>query len=415
MKKDYLIAKDMLVKYNQEHLLSFYDELDDEAKESLLNQIFNIDFDLINKLYRERNEITFDPKVDTITPIGCDVLEEMSADKVKKYEEIGLTVLEDSAVAVVTMAGGQGTRLGHDGPKGTYDIGLPSRKSLFELECDQLKYSKKKTGKSIPWYIMTSQENNDSTVEFFEENNYFDYGKENISFFVQSMLPMIDKEGKILLADKGEIKEGPDGHGGVFGSLKRAGVLDKMLEGGVKWVFVCGVDNCLMKMADPIFIGYTQCSGKLASSKPILKRSPDEKAGVFCKKNGKPFVIEYTEISDEMASLKDDYDNYVYGDAHILGNMFHVDLLNDICNKGLPFHTAIKKAPFISTTGDLVEPEEPNSYKFEMFLFDAFSFLDDIALLRVKREDEFAPVKNKEGEDSPGTARELYLARFSMN
>lgn len=413
MTEEFEKAKNKLNEYNQQHLLKFYDELDDNAKRNLLNQVNSIDFDLMSKLFKNKDEISFDSEEDKITPIKCDVLEELSNDTKEELYQLGLSLLSNGVQAVVTMAGGQGTRLGHDGPKGTYDIGLPSHKSLFELECDQLKASKELTGKAVPWYIMTSEENNNATIEFFEKNNYFDYGKENVVFFIQNMLPMLDTNGKLILSDKGVIKTGPNGHGGVFESLNSSGALADMENKGIEWVFICGVDNCLMKMADPIFLGYTKKSGKLASSKPILKRSPDEKAGVFCKKNGKPFVVEYTEISDEMANLKDEQGNYVYGDAHILGNMFNIELLKDICNKGLPYHTAFKKAAYINDVGQEVNPTQPNAYKFEMFLFDAFAFLEDIALLRVKREDEFAPVKNKEGEDSPETARALYLAQNS--
>jgi len=405
----YIEAKKILEKYNQSHVLAFYDELDEESTVILLAQILSINFELMKRLYEHRNDIPVDLGRDKFEPIESEILAEMPPERIEKLRAIGLAELKKGGLAVVTMAGGQGTRLGHDGPKGTYDIGLPSGKSLFELQCDQLKESREVTGVSIPWYIMTSTENNDATIKFFEEHDYFGYGRDNVVFFTQSMLPMLDEEGKLILADKGSIKEGADGHGGVFGSLKRKGCLDRMTKQGINWVFICGVDNCLMKLADPIFLGFAIESGCKAASKPVLKRDPYEKAGVFCRKNGRPYVIEYTEISDEMANLKDDKGNYVYGDAHILGNIFRLDFLKEIADVGLPYHTAFKKAPYIDADGNLVKPENPNAYKFEMFLFDAFAFLDDMALLRVKREDEFAPVKNKTGEDSPETARELYL------
>lgn len=405
----YLKAKRILDDYNQSHVLAFYNELSDTSKDKLLDQILSIDFELVYKLYKQRNDTSVNLEKDEITPLKSEILADMSKSHVDKLKEAGLEELKKGGLAVVTMAGGQGTRLGHDGPKGTYDIGLPSHKSLFELQCDQLKESREITGVTIPWYIMTSKENNDATVEFFEKNNYFGYGKENIEFFTQSMLPMINEDGKLILSKKDTIKEGADGHGGVFGSLKRSGCLDKMSKSGINWVFICGIDNCLMKLADPIFLGFAISSGCFAASKPVLKRDPYEKAGVFCRKNGKPYVIEYTEISDEMANLKDENGQYVYGDAHILGNIFKLDFLREIADVGLPYHTAFKKTAYIDNSGNEIKPDEPNAYKFEMFLFDAFAFLDNIALLRVKREEEFAPVKNKTGEDSPETARELYL------
>ena len=212
----YLKAKRILDDYNQSHVLAFYNELSDTSKDKLLDQILSIDFELVYKLYKQRNDTSVNLEKDEITPLKSEILADMSKSHVDKLKEAGLEELKKGGLAVVTMAGGQGTRLGHDGPKGTYDIGLPSHKSLFELQCDQLKESREITGVTIPWYIMTSKENNDATVEFFEKNNYFGYGKENIEFFTQSMLPMINEDGKLILSKKDTIKEGADGHGGVL-------------------------------------------------------------------------------------------------------------------------------------------------------------------------------------------------------
>lgn len=410
MKQKLIKARDLVEKYSQSHLLAFYNELNETEKENLLNQILSIDFELVKNLYKHRNDAALNTDGHEITPIKCESKADLPQDLYKELRNTGINEIKKGGLAVVTMAGGQGTRLGHDGPKGTYDIGLPSHKSLFELQCDHLKDSQAETGVATPWYIMTSRENNSATVSFFEENNYFDYGKNNIMFFEQSMLPMIDTEGRILLSEKHLIKEGPDGHGGIFGALKKSGAVTEMEKRGIRWVFICGIDNCLMEPTDPVFLGYTIKSGYLASSKPIIKRSPNEKVGIFCKMDGRPYVIEYTEMTDELANLKDADGNYVYGDAHILGNMFNINFIKEIGDKGFPYHTAFKKAPFTDTAGNLVSPPEPNAYKFELFLFDAFNLLNDMALLRVRRDDEFAPVKNREGEDSPETARQLYLA-----
>ena len=300
-----------------------------------------------------------------------------------------------------------GTRLGHKGPKGTFK--LIGEKTLFELICITLKKGALKYGASIPWYIMTSRENNDETVAFFEEQNYFGYPKEDIYFFKQGELPMISKDGKLLLDKDGNIKEAADGHGGVFEAIVKNGILADMQKRKIEWVYISGVDNPLVNMVDPVFIGLSKERNVLVSGKSLVKANPSERVGVFCKRNGKPSVIEYTEISKEMAEAIDENGELLYGEAHVLMNMFNIKALEQIGDKKLPYHSAFKKAEYKDENGQMVVPEAPNAYKFESFIFDAFSSLDDMLIMRVKREDEFAPVKNAEGVDSPETARELYF------
>ncbi len=290
----------------------------------------------------------------------------------------------------------------------------PKAKSLFEILCDNLKNAKNKYNVIIPWYIMTSRENNAQTVEFFENNNYFNYPKEAIKFFIQGELPMVDTAGKILLNEDGIIKEAADGHGGIFEAMFKNNIINDMKEKEVEWIFIGPIDNPLIKMVDEIFIGLAKEKNMKGAGKSLVKASPEEKVGVFCKKNGKPSVIEYTEISKEMANKVDKDGNLLYGESHINCNMFNIKGLELIGNKKLPYHSAFKKANYINDSGKIVKPEEPNSYKFESFIFDAFNNLDDMLIFRVKREEEFAPVKNKEGNDSPKTAVELYN-KFNAN
>ena len=307
---------------------------------------------------------------------------------------------------------------GHSGPKGTYDIGLDSHKSLFELLCDGLKEEGKKYGVTIPWFIMTSKENNKETEEFFKEHKYFGYEKDkNLFFFIQGELPMMDTEGKILIGEDGLIKLAADGHGGIYESLVKTGMTKKMKEMGVKWVFIGGVDNCLVKMVDPVLMGIAIDKGVTVACKSVVKANPSEKVGVFCKRNGKPNVIEYTEITDEMAEARDKNGELLYGESHILCNLFSVEAVERMGREPLPYHVAYKKAKYIDKDGKLVEPSSPNAYKFEAFLFDAFSEVDDMAVLRVKREEEFAPVKNSDeaGVDCPKTARELYKKFYKID
>ena len=308
-----------------------------------------------------------------------------------------------------------GTRLGHKGPKGTFDIGLESHKSLFELLSDGLKEQGRKYGVTIPWFIMTSRENNNDTIEFFAKNRNFGYEKDkNLFFFIQEELPMVDMEGKILIGEDGLVKEAANGHGGIYEALVKNGMTKKMRELGVEWVFIGGVDNCLVKMVDPVLMGIAIDKKVTAAGKSVVKANPKEKVGVFCKKNGRPSVIEYTEIPDDMSEQVDDNGELVFGESHILCNLFNIDAIERMGNKPLPYHTAFKKATYIDKDGNKVVPDGPNAYKFEAFLFDAFGELDDMAILRVKREEEFAPVKNATGTDSPETARELYRKFYNL-
>ena len=406
--------KRKLKKYGQEHLLNFYDTLDENKKEKLLEQIERIDFELINSLYNKTKNGIKQEDAD-VEPI--DFIDKYKLnDKYKYYEEIGKKAIKAGKLAAVTMAGGQGTRLGHKGPKGTFDIGLDSHKSLFELLCDYLKSESKKYGVDIPWFIMTSRENNKDTVDFFKKNKYFGYEK-NIYFFIQGQLPMIDTEGKILIGEDGLIKEAADGHGGVYESLVKSGMVDKMKELGIEWVFIGGVDNCLVKMVDPVLMGIAIDKNVTAAGKSVVKANPHEKVGAFCKKNGKPSVVEYSEITDEMAEARDENGELLYGESHILCNLFNISAIERMGSQPLPYHSAFKKATYIDKDGKKVVPDSPNAFKFEAFLFDAFGEVDDMAILRVKREEEFAPVKNADsaGVDCPSTARELYNNFYKKN
>lgn len=405
----------ILKKYNQEHLLNRFEELDENKQKRLIDQILNIDFELINSLYANTKKQNLE-KNDVIEPM--EYLDKNKLyDDYKHYENIGKHAIQEGKLAAVTMAGGQGTRLGHNGPKGTYDIGLDSHKSLFELLSDSLKESGKKYGVTIPWFIMTSRENNDETIEFFEKNKYFGYqNNKNIFFFEQGELPMVDTEGKILIGEDGLIKEAADGHGGIYESLVKSGMTEKMRQLNIEWVFIGGVDNCLVKMVDAVLMGVAIDKEVTVACKSIVKANPHERVGVFCRRNGKPGVIEYSEITDEMAEMTDKNGELLYGESHILCNLFSIQAVERMGRTPLPYHSAFKKAKFIDMDGNLVEPDSPNAYKFEAFLFDAFGEVDDMAILRVNREEEFAPVKNSDEAkvDCPSTARDLYENFYNL-
>lgn len=413
MQEKYEAALNTLKKYGQEHILRNYENLTEEEKEKLLDQILTIDFNQIKELYEStKKEISF--ANDKIEPIDYVDKSALSSEELNKYNQLGEDAIKQGKYAVVTMAGGQGTRLGHNGPKGTFMLGLENDKSIFEILTDSLKESQAKYGVVIPWYIMTSRENNEQTEKFFKDNNYFGYDSNAITFFKQGELPMCSEEGKLLIDENGRIKEAADGHGGIFESMRRNGVIYDMQTKGIEWAFIGPVDNVLVKMVDPILLGVALDKGVLAGGKSVVKAGPKEKVGVFCKRNGKPGVVEYTEITPDLAEATNENGELVFGESHINCNLFNVKAIDEVSQKKLPYHSAHKKAKYIDENGNLVVPEAPNAYKFESFIFDAFDMLDDMAILRVKREEEFAPVKNAEGNDSPETARKLYKDYFKI-
>jgi len=397
-----------LKKYGQEHLLSRYAYLDDSKKEKIIKQIKNIDFDQTVELFNitTKSIKNIEAEIENIEYIDKSKL---SKEEYEKYYNIGKKEIEKGRYAVVTMAGGQGTRLGFTAPKGTFKIGGGIEKSLFEVLSDTIKEARAQYNAKIPWYIMTSRENNNATEKFFEKNDFFGLPYEDVKFFKQGELPMIDTNGKLMIDETGLIKLASDGHGGVFESLVKNGYLDDMQERGIKWIFISGVDNVLAGLVDPIAVGVSKKNKTIATGKSVVKRSPDEKVGVFCKRNGRPSVIEYTEITPEIANAKNENGELLYAESHILTNLFNIKALEEIALNKLPYHKAFKKAKYMDENGKIVVPEKPNAYKYETFLFDAFEKLDNMSILRVKREDEFAPLKNADGEDSPDTARKLYI------
>lgn len=403
---------DRLRKYNQQHLLNYAKDLSEEEYKNLIEEIEAIDFDLVTKLYKDTKNSAELLNADKgeITPLPCVDKASMSKEEYNNYYNLGISLMKQGKYAALTMAGGQGTRLGYSGPKGSYFLGEPINKSLFQIQCQRLAARNKELGCIIPWYIMTSRENDLQTKQFFRDNDYFGYDKNSIMFFKQGFLPMLLEDGRIVMTDKKTIKQGADGHGGVFKAAIDSGAVADMKRRGVEWIFVGGIDNILVRLDDPLFVGYLAANNFRLGGKSLIKRDPYEKAGVFCKRGGRPCVIEYTEISDEMAHATDEQGKYLYGDLHILCNMFNIGVFDDMANCGLPYHVAHKKTDYIDEHGNLIKPDAPNAYKYEAFMFDAFEYYENMGILRVKREEEFAPIKNKEGQDSPQSATELYIA-----
>lgn len=401
-------AEELLKENNQTNILNTLNQIDESKKEKLIKQILNLNFEQLKRLYQETKEKPeiLDKKLENIKYVDK---YKLSEDKKSLYTKIGEDIIRNNKYAVVTMAGGQGTRLGHKGPKGTFKIDVrPEPKFLFQILAENLEAANKKYNVTLPWYIMTSTENNKETVEFFEEHNYFGYPKDHIKFFMQGNLPLLFTNGQLVLDKDYSIKEAADGNGCIYKAMREDKILEDMENRNVEWAFIGSVDNVLLNMVDPILIGLTIEEKHEVASKSIAKKDPSERVGVFCKANGVPSVIEYSELPKEMAELRDEDGELLYGEAHIMCNLFSIKALEKISKIDLPYHVANKKTNYMNEKGEFVEVTEPNAYKFEAFIFDAFNFFDDMSILRGRREEDFAPVKNKEGNDSPNTAKELY-------
>lgn len=406
--KEEAISK--LKRYNQEHILKY--DLNNKQQEELEKQIENIDFEQLKSLYEStKEEKCIEEK--RIEHIPYTDKTKLTKEEQLSLFEIGEQVIKQGHYAVITMAGGQGTRLGHNGPKGTYALDtINGKKYIFEIIIDRLKKAEKQYNVTIPWYVMTSKENHQDTILFLKKNNYFGYNKDKIKFFKQGELPLIDTQGKIILDENAKIKEAADGNGGIYEALSKSGMLQELKQNQIEWIFISGIDNILSNFVDPILLGLTIKENNVIASKSVAKANPQEKVGVFCKMNGKPKIIEYIDLPEEMAEELDENGELMYGEVNIGTYLYNRSVLENLANAKLPYHAAFKKSGYLNANGKFIEPDEPNVFKFETFIFDAFTRYDDMTIMRVKREDEFAPVKNRTGNDSPETAVKLYNEKY---
>lgn len=383
--------EEKLKKYNQEQIIVEIEKMDKEEQEKIAKQIEKIDFDEVQKLYKltKENHVTNNGKIEPINYID---LEKISEEEKEEAKKIGENIIKKNEFAVVTMAGGQGTRLGWKGPKGTYKLDIGEKgKYIFEILTENLMKAKELYEILPYWYIMTSKQNYKETVTFLEEHNFFGYEKDKIKFFMQGELPMLTEDGKIVI-EENKIKTGSNGNGGVYVAMKNQNIINDMKSKNVKWVYICGVDNIMVNPISPIFIGETIKNNMQIASKSVAKAYPEEKVGVFCKRNNKPSTVEYIELSEEMREKRNENGDLAYGEANIISHLLSIEAIEKVTNYELQYHIAKKNG----------------LYKFETFIFDAFENFDDMLVMRVKREDEFAPIKNKEGIDSPETAKEIY-------
>ena len=394
-------AELILKEHGQEHVLRHFDELSEEAQQGLLTQISEVNWEDL-ALAGVQEGIP----VGELSPLAAVDIDEIQRRR-EEFETAGYKAIREGKVAALLLAGGMGTRLGLDKPKGELNVGVHRTLYLFECLINNLMDVTKVAGTTIPLYIMTSEKNNDDTIRFFEEHDYFGYPKEDVAFFVQDMAAAVDYDGKLLLEEPGSLTTSPNGNGGWFSSLKKAGLLTDVHKRGVEWINIFAVDNVLQRICDPAFIGATILNGKVSGSKVVRKVDAYEKMGVLCLEDGKPSVVEYYEMSKEMAESTDEKGNLLYAFGVILNYIFRVDKLEEIVERHLPVHVVEKKIPYIDETGKLIKPEEPNGYKFETLVVDMIRMMDDNLPYEVEREKEFAPIKNLHGVDSLDSAREL--------
>ena len=401
-------AQKILLTYNQSHLLQFYDELSDYKKELLLNQILRINFEQILNLYDSSLKDDYVP-YNEISPLNHLEKNRYSEEEISYYSKIGKKEIQSGSFAIVTMAGGQGTRLGYKGPKGTYEIDFePEKKSLFQIMCEDILRTNEKFNITIPWYIMTSEENDSQTKDFFEMHNYWGYPKDKVTFFIQEKLPLITLDKKLFLQEPYLIKEASNGNGNVFNSMKKNAIIEDLEKNNIKWISFGGIDNILLKNIDSFFLGLTIENNQEIASKSIFKQTPLEKTAVYCKKYGKPAILDYNQIDLELSNLKDENGNFLYREANMLSHLMNISAVKKVADIELCYHRAFKKNAFVNDEGMKQIPDKPNSFKFENFIFDAFSYFDDMLLLRVNANEEFAPIKDFTGIYNPDTAKAKY-------
>ena len=419
--------KEQYEKAGQEQVFTFYDELDIAEKAGLFERLSTINPERINDITRKalnptkeasKEETKLAPLPESAT---ASILDDSKAGNIEKWYNSGLDIAAEGKVAVVLMAGGQGTRLGSAAPKGCFDIGLPSKKSLFQIQAERIwkiqQLAEKKSGKKnivIPWYIMTSGPTRKPTEQYFEEHNYFGLCKDDVVIFEQGVLPCISNDGKILLESKSKVAVAPDGNGGIYQAVLTSNVRSDMRQRGIQHIHAYCVDNCLVKVADPVFIGFSAAKDVDIGTKVVRKRHAKESVGLILEKNGKPDVVEYSEIDSATAEAKDpkNSDLLKFRAANIVNHYYsfrYLETIEEWVHK-LPHHVARKKIPYIDTEKrEAMKPEKPNGIKLEQFVFDVFPMIDPkkFACLEVKREDEFSPLKNARGsgEDDPETSK----------
>ena len=394
-------VKAKLAKYGQEQVLKYYDELNEKEKDELLSQIEATDMEILDACNHKEDLV----KRGVIEPLAAMELSEIEANK-ERFTDIGLEAIRSGKVGAVLLAGGMGTRLGSDNPKGMYNVGITHELYIFQCLINNLLDVVHQADTWIHLFVMTSDKNNEATISFMEEHAYFGYNPKYVHFFKQEMAAATDYNGKIYLEEKGKLSTSPNGNGGWFISLEKAGLLDLVHSQGIEWINVFAVDNVLQRIADPCFVGATIDKKCVVGAKVVRKAAPDEKVGAMCLEDGKPSIVEYYDMTEELMNAKNEKGEPAYNFGVILNYLFYVPDLEKMM-ASLPLHIVEKKIPYLDENGRLVKTESPNGYKYENLVLDMIHQLDSCLPYEVVREREFAPIKNKTGVDSVESARAL--------
>jgi len=399
--------------HQQEHLFDFYEEQSPDRQQDLLRQLAEIDLQQIEQLKKDyvftKPEASLPGK-----PVPPEIVPAGGGPAGQQARQLGQSSISQGRVAAFVVAGGQGTRLGYDGPKGCYPATPLRKKPLFQVFAEQIRAAQEKYDSVIPWYVMTSPANHDATKQFFRQNAHWNLDPGNVSIFPQDTMPVIDYNGKLLLEEKNKLAVSPDGHGGSLGALVHSGALDDMEKRGVDTISYFQVDNPLVHCIDSLFIGLHLQAKAGMSAKALPKREPFEKLGNFCLLNGRVTVIEYSDMPEELAKKTDPEGKLIFRFGSIAIHMLDREFIRHLVTNNhttLPFHRAEKKVPFIDSSGTKIYPDKPNAVKLERFIFDAMSMSDRYVILETRRDEEFSPIKNQEGEDSLATARHDQIER----
>ncbi len=403
-------------KYGQQHLLQAAQQQTGEALQRFEQQLLSLNFSELQRLFEQAKQ-----KELSLDFTRCEAPEIIRLPRTPELREIhsamkalGELALRHGEVAVILVAGGQGTRLGHDGPKGTYPIGPASNRSLFQIHAEKVLALSRRYEKPIPLLIMTSQENDQATREFFAEHAGFGIHRDHIHFFTQGMLPALDAStGQVLLKSNGELALSPNGHGGVIEALHHAGLLDRLASSGIKHCFYFQVDNPLVKIADPTFLGYHIHANAQMSLKVLAKLNAHERMGNLVKYDGRLRIIEYTELPRDLAEQTTEFGELRIWAGSPAIHCFDLAFLQQL-GRGdieLPYHIAHKAVAFYAN-GEIRKPEKPNAYKFERFVFDALPLAERAVAMETTRYEEFEPLKNAEGENSPESVRRALTLQY---
>lgn len=390
-------VKEQIEKNNQKYLLKY---VNGSMPKRLEEQLLEYDWSYLKLIHEKQQERG------TFSPLKATTLDEIER-KASDYRKTGLEAIKATKVGAILLAGGQGTRLGFDKAKGMFNFGETKQKYIFQQLIENLRKVVDEASAWVPLYIMTSEKNDADTRAFFEEHDFFGYHRDYVKFFVQEMVPAVDFEGNLLVEAEDSLAMSPNGNGGWFKSLLKAGLDKDILEKGIEWLNVFAVDNVLQQIADPVFVGATMQSGCVSGAKVVRKCDPYEKVGAMCLENGKPSIVEYYELTPEMAEARGEDGALLYGFGVILNYLFRVDKLMETTSKNMPLHIVEKKVPYIDENGVSVKPETPNAYKFETLILDMVYMMDNCLPFEVEREKEFAPIKNATGVDSVESARAL--------